>query len=88
MRHVFSGSKSLRGSGNNFDVHLKIEILCNLKMQPTIMKANVLNLILAHVRFMENTKKKLSQMYACLPGNTDMRITGSSFCHQMFLKLS
>lgn len=68
MRHVFSGSTGLRDSGNNLDLCLKIEILCNLKIQPIIMKANALNLIFSHVRFMANTKKKLSQMYVCFPG--------------------
>lgn len=69
MRHIFSGSTGLRDSGNNFDLYLKIEILCNLKIQPIIMKANALNLILSHVKFMANTKKKLSQMHACFTGN-------------------
>lgn len=55
-------------------------------MQPIIMKANALNLIFPHVKFMSNTKKKLSQMYACFMGNT--RITGSSCCHQINLKFS
>lgn len=51
------------------------------------MKANALNLI-SHVRFMANSKKKLSQLYACFTGNTDARITGSSCCHQIYLKFS
>lgn len=87
MRHIFSASTGLRDSGNNFDLYLKIEILCNLKIQPIIMKANALNLI-SHVRFMANSKKKLSQLYACFTGNTDARITGSSCCHQIYLKFS
>lgn len=52
------------------------------------MKANALNLIFSHARFVANTKKKLSQMSAPFRGNTDTRITGSSCCHQIFLEFS
>lgn len=58
--HIFCGIMKytgLRDSGNNFDLYLRIDLLCNLKIQPIIMKANALNLIFPHVKFMSNTKK-------------------------------